>query len=196
MASSFALSIHGESAMPPANSAANTGAVSGVADRAHDQRGERERRVEPHQRRERRGRDHRRRGGLQDHRDVETGQAVRHPERDQRRPDQQRRAEHHPRRRGGNQRGPREMPAHFDRIDAQEGEAEQREQRIGEDRLQQRGERRQHHADEQRGRDRARALPAEPGERGGASIYSGVQLNRFLMEQSGVIATGDIGNVG
>src|ERR1043165_1549842 len=56
------------------------------------------------------------------------------------------------------------MGAHVDRVDAQEREAEQREQRVGEDRLQQGCERRQHDADEDRGRDRAGPLPAEPGQ--------------------------------
>src|SRR6185295_5917372 len=62
------------------------------------------------------------------------------------------------------------MLAHFGGIDAQESKAEQREQRMGEDRLQQRGKRRHRDADEDRGRDRARALPAEPGERCGQRI--------------------------
>ena len=52
-------------------------------------------------------------------------------------------------------------------IDAQESEAEQREQRVGEAGLEQRGEGRHRDADEQRGRDRARSLPAEPGKRCG-----------------------------
>ena len=75
-ASSLAPSAIGESAMPPDEQRGEHRRGQRRRGGAHDQRRERERRIEPHQRGERRRGNHRRRGGLQDHRDVEAGQVV------------------------------------------------------------------------------------------------------------------------
>src|ERR1041384_716774 len=59
------------------------------------------------------------------------------------------------------------MRAHLCRVGAQKGEAEQREQRVGENRFEQCRKRRRENTDEDRGCYRARSLSAEPGERRG-----------------------------
>ncbi|MCZ7660956.1 MAG: hypothetical protein M5U07_25530 [Xanthobacteraceae bacterium] len=96
---------------------------------------------------------------------MQAGKRGLEPERDQRQAGEQRQRQHDPERGGRHQPGTGEMRAHRARIDAQEGEAEQREQGRREERLQERRQRRNHDADEDRGRHRPRALAPEPGER-------------------------------
>jgi hypothetical protein len=56
------------------------------------------------------------------------------------------------------------MVAQCGEIDAHEGDAEQDENRFGNERLQDRAERRQRDSDKHQGRDRPGALTAEPGQ--------------------------------
>src|SRR6476660_2751239 len=74
------------------------------------------------------------------------------------------------------------MRAHLGRVNAQESETEQREQRVWKNRLEQRRKRRRENADEDRGCDRARGLTAEPGERRGQRGQRHNQLTALLSD--------------